>query len=116
MEVSTISQISSLIITKASKLVYVNCRWLSAFLNLQPQYDITATMLHIFLETVGFALQKVYGKMFQKLMAFVCTVYMPMLQNIDSGGPVTRLESFLLNYRKTGVFSPPHGMMPANFW
>lgn len=91
-------------------------KWLSAFLNLTPIPDITATMLHTFLEIAGSTLQAVYGKVFQKLMNFVCHIYLSLIQKIDSGGPVTRLEVLLQEYKKTGRFEEPRGMLPNNFW
>ncbi|KAF5292291.1 hypothetical protein FQA39_LY03325 [Lamprigera yunnana] len=91
-------------------------RWLSSFLNLEPKSDITATMLHTFLEVAGSAMQMVYGKMFKKLMNFVCQVYLPMIQSTDTGGPVTRLEVLLQEYNKSQYFKTPSGVLPINFW
>ncbi|XP_025834819.1 nucleoporin GLE1-like, partial [Agrilus planipennis] len=91
-------------------------RWFSAFLNLEPQIDITATMIHIFLEVAGSTLQQVYGKQFYKLMNFLSKVYMPMLKKYDSGGPFTRLEVLLHDYQRTGQLEKPKGLLPTNFW
>lgn len=91
-------------------------RWLASFLNLEPQPDITATMLHIFLEITGSTLQSAYGKMFYKIMDYICKVYLPLIQKIDSGGPVTRLEVLLQEYQQRKAFVSPSGRLPANFW
>lgn len=49
-------------------------KWLVCFLRLEPQLDITATALHVFLETVGFEMEAKYGKMFQKLLTMIIQV------------------------------------------
>ncbi|KAF5306973.1 hypothetical protein FQR65_LT07195 [Abscondita terminalis] len=91
-------------------------RWLSSFLNLPPKPDITATMLHVFLENVGSTMQAVYKKMFNKLINFIYQHYLPMIQKIDSGGPVTRLEGLLQGFKRVGKFQAPVGILPNNFW
>lgn len=91
-------------------------RWISSILNLEPRLDITATMIHVFLETVGFSMQMVYGKMFQKLMLFIKDKYMPMVEKIDSGGPFTRLSVLFDDYSTKQVLKPPNGILPNGFW
>ncbi|KAF2900724.1 hypothetical protein ILUMI_05465 [Ignelater luminosus] len=91
-------------------------RWLASFLNLEPQPDITATMLHVFLEIAGSTLQSAFGKMFYKIMDYICNMYLPLIQKIDSGGPVTRLEVLLQEYQQRKTFDSPSGKLPANFW
>lgn len=49
-------------------------RWLSSILKLEPKLDITATALHVFLETVGFRMQAVYGVVFNKIMQIIVQV------------------------------------------
>lgn len=91
-------------------------RWLSSILNLEPRLDITATMIHVFLETAGFSMQAVYGKIFQKLMKFIKEKYMPMIEKIDSGGPFTRLSVLFDSYAVKQVLEQPTGMLPDGFW
>lgn len=45
-----------------------------SFLKLEPQLDITATALHVFLETVGFRMKMVYGVVFDKIMQIIIQV------------------------------------------
>ncbi|KAI4466886.1 gle-1-related [Holotrichia oblita] len=91
-------------------------RWLTATLNLEPKTDITATLIHVFLETAGCTMQNVYKNEFKKIIAFIITVYMPMLKKIDSGGPYTRLEVLLQEYQSKGQFFEPSGILPATYW
>lgn len=91
-------------------------RWLSSILNLEPRLDISATMIHVFLDNVGFAMESTYKKMFQKIMKFIITKYMPMLSQIDSGGPVTRLTVMLEEYKTKQTFEIPSGILPVSFW
>lgn len=91
-------------------------RWIASILNLEPRLDVTATMIHVFLETVGFQMQAVYGKMFQKLMRFIKEKYMPMIEKIDSGGPFTRLSVLFDHYGSKEILDPPSGILPNGFW
>lgn len=91
-------------------------RWIASVLNLEPRLDITATLIHVFLETVGFSMQAVYGKMFQKLMRFIREKYMPMVEKIDSGGPFTRLSVLFDNYAEKQILESPSGILPSGFW
>lgn len=91
-------------------------RWIGSILNLEPRLDITATMIHVFLETVGFSMQTVYGKMFQKVMRFIREKYMPMIEKIDSGGPFTRLSVLFDKYAAKQILEPPGGILPSSFW
>lgn len=86
-------------------------KWLSSFLRLQPQIDITATALHTFLETVGFEMDKRYGKMFQKVLRAILEEFLPKCQKTHcTGGAVTRLEMLLTEYLKTKKFNKPAGL------
>ncbi|EFA06063.1 mRNA export factor Gle1 [Tribolium castaneum] len=90
--------------------------FLASILKLKPQLDITATVLHVFLETVGFEMELVYGMAFKKLVVIIMEKFMPTLKKIDSGGPVTRLEVLLQDYKSKGHFETPNGILPNNFW
>lgn len=91
-------------------------RWFASILNLEPRIDITATVIHVFLENVGFCMIGTYGKMFRKVMKFLVEKYLPVLSKNDSGGPVTRLMVLLEEYKKRGDFEVPSGVLPNNFW
>ncbi|XP_033627063.1 nucleoporin GLE1-like isoform X2 [Asterias rubens] len=94
-------------------------QWLARLLNLQPQPDITATMLFDFLEVCGNALAAVYGKQFFKLLQVLQTNYFPKIEAVTpngSGGPVTRLKTFLEVCIHTQRISPPKGKLQPDFW
>lgn len=91
-------------------------KWLASIMNLQPRVDVTAAMIHTFLETVGYKMQTVFGKQFDKLIAFLSSEYMVKIKSIDTEGPVRRLELLLQDFSKDGSFPEPEGMLPSNFW
>lgn len=94
-------------------------QWLSRLLNLEPQPDITATMLFDFLEVCGFAMAKAYDKQFFKLIQILIQGYFPKIEAVTpkgSGGPVTRLKSYLQNCLKSQTFPPPPGLLSPGFW
>lgn len=91
-------------------------QWLSCILNLPPKPDITATLLHIFFQNVGFRMLATYGKQFMKLMQYINDSYMPLLRKIDAGGPVTRLDGLLKDFKEKGKFPEPAGILTDNFW
>ncbi|XP_067132475.1 mRNA export factor GLE1-like [Centruroides vittatus] len=93
--------------------------WLARLLNLQPRSDITATILVDFLEVAGYAMQKTYGKQFQKLMEALAIEFLPKVKKATlpgSGGPLQRLEYFLEEYFKEGTIPKPSGILDSTFW
>lgn len=90
--------------------------WLAATLNLEPKTDITATLLHVFLETAGYAMQNVYKNEFRKLLRYIINVYMPMLKKMHSGGPYRRLEVLLEEYEEKGYFEERKGVLSNSYW
>lgn len=90
--------------------------WLASFINLKPESDISATLLHNFFHVCGSEFFKCYGKQFIKIIKLISTDYLAILQNIDEGGPKTRLEVFLQNVLNTGHIAPPAGILPPNTW
>lgn len=90
--------------------------WLASFINLRPEPDICATLLHDFFTVCGSQFYKNYGKQFSKILNLVNFQYMVVLQNIDEGGPKTRLEVFLQNILSTGSIPPPTGLLNQNTW
>ncbi|XP_071848274.1 uncharacterized protein [Apostichopus japonicus] len=94
-------------------------QWLSRLLNLEPQPDITATMLFDFLEVCGFALIETYNKQFLKLLEVLIHGYFPKIEAVTpkgSGGPVMRLKSYLQNCLGSHKFPPPAGLLSSSFW
>ncbi|KOB59582.1 putative class A rhodopsin-like G-protein coupled receptor GPRpgn [Operophtera brumata] len=91
-------------------------RWLASFINLRPEPDICATLLNDFFSVCGSQFNKHYGKQFLKVLKLVNSQYMVVLQNIDEGGPKTRLEVFLQNILSTGLIPPPTGLLNPNTW
>ncbi|XP_013135638.1 PREDICTED: nucleoporin GLE1 [Papilio polytes] len=91
-------------------------KWLSSFINLKPEPDICATLLHVFFSVCGSEFYKNYKKQFVKIIKLVSTDYLKILENIDEGGPKTRLEVYLQNVLKTGQVPPPSGLLPPNTW
>lgn len=92
-------------------------KWLVSFLRLEPQLDITATALHVFLETVGFEMDAQYGKAFQKVLNIITQVFFPKCKEVKcTGGAVTRLELILADYMKKRKFENPNGYMMFAYW
>lgn len=93
--------------------------WLARILNTDPLPDVTATVLFHFLEVCGHGLHQRYGKQFQKLIFFLCQDYFPKIRSVtppDSGGPISRLETFLQKCLRQGQILPPEGTLPSTFW
>nr|CAG4641731.1 EOG090X0755 [Eurycercus lamellatus] len=95
-------------------------RFLAALLNLPPRNDITAGVLEVFLKVVGYAMRKEYGRQFDKLLHYICTVYFEKIRSVtpegSGGGPAFRLEDFLQSSIKSGGIAPPPGQLPPRFW
>ena len=90
--------------------------WLTCLLNLKPQPDITATMLHTFLQVTGAMFIKMYKKQFVKLLRSVKDNFMPKLMAAGSGGPVVRLQTYMEECVRSGTAPQPTGLLPTNFW
>ncbi|CAH0728542.1 unnamed protein product, partial [Brenthis ino] len=91
-------------------------KWLASFINLKPEPDISATLLHDFFIVCGSEFFKHYRKQCIKIIKLLSMEYLNILNNIDEGGPKTRLEVFLQNILKTGHIPPPNGLLPSNTW
>ncbi|CAH2094728.1 unnamed protein product [Euphydryas editha] len=91
-------------------------QWLASFINLKPEPDISATLIHDFFTVCGSEFYKYYGKQCTKIIKLLNTEYLSILQNIDEGGPKTRFEVFLQNVLNTGHIPPPNGLLPPNTW
>ncbi|XP_075982961.1 gle1 RNA export mediator [Anticarsia gemmatalis] len=83
-------------------------QWLASFINLQPEPDISATLIHDFYIMCGSEFNKFYGKQFRKILELTSSQYLKILEDIDEGGPKTRLEVYLQTVLKSNdVPSPP---------
>lgn len=83
-------------------------QWLASFLNLKPEPDISATLVHDFFIMCGSQYDKCYGRQFRKILELTNNQYLKVLENIDEGGPKTRLEVYLQTVLKSGdVPAPP---------
>ncbi|XP_038054788.1 nucleoporin GLE1-like [Patiria miniata] len=94
-------------------------KWLARLLNVEPQPDITATMLFDFLEVCGHDLAASYHRQFFKLLQVLYRNYFPKIESVTpkgSGGPVMRLKTFLEMVTKTQRIAPPKGTLQADFW
>lgn len=91
-------------------------RWMAAFINLDPEADISATLLFDFLTVCGSDFFKHYRKQFVKVLNHLITDFRARIDKIDEGGPKTRLEVFLQNVVKDGHISPPSGILPERLW
>ncbi|XP_065221304.1 mRNA export factor GLE1 [Planococcus citri] len=94
-------------------------RWLAAALNLEPNPDITATLLHEFLKLAGHKLSQCYGEQFWKLIRLLNSEYYAEIDKITPDslkGPVSRLKIFVEDSLKRGRFPEPKGILSPNFW
>lgn len=91
-------------------------QWLASFINLKPEPDISATLIHDFFTVCGSEFLKHYKKQCIKIIKLLSTEYLRILQNIDEGGPKTRFEVFIQNVLNTGHIPPPNGLLPSNTW
>lgn len=107
--------------TKSGKALGIAQAWMliAATVNLDPQLDITAILLHEMLIITGYYLKKAYGKQFIKMLQFIDSNYMKKIDEvtpIGCGGPVQRLKTFISKVIQVGYIDKPKGIIPYNFW
>ncbi|KAJ8723760.1 hypothetical protein PYW07_007740 [Mythimna separata] len=90
-------------------------QWLASFLNLKPEPDISATLVHDFFIMCGSKFDKHYGKQFRKILELTSEQYLKVLENIDEGGPKTRLEVYLQTVLKSNVVPAPPATTQINW-
>lgn len=90
--------------------------WLTNILNLEPVPSICSTMLVEFIQICGSEMMNIYKIQFKKILMVINQQYMPMLNNIETGGPKARLEAILNNVIRGNPIPPPSGQLPDNFW
>ncbi|XP_050294717.1 mRNA export factor Gle1 [Anthonomus grandis grandis] len=92
-------------------------KWLATFLKLEPQLDITATALHVFLESLGLQMDQKYRRMFQKVLSAIIQVFLPKCKAVKcTGGAVTRVELLLTKYIENKTFEKPQGYTDFSLW
>lgn len=90
-------------------------QWLASFLNLKPEPDISATLVHDFFIMCGSKYAKHYGKQFWKVLELTSNQYLKILENIDEGGPKTRLEVYLQAVLKSNDVPVPPASSQINW-
>lgn len=94
--------------------------WLTRTLNLDPEPDITATMIYDCLQVTGNALCREYKKQFLKLLHILVKEMLPKLKSVstDAGsGSLTRLQSLLeTSVKHHGNIPLPEGFLEHRFW
>lgn len=95
-------------------------QWLTRVLNMDPEPDITCTMIYDCLQVTGHALCQVYNKQFLKLLHILMKEMLPKLKNVSSnagGGAWTRLQLLLeTSVKHRGNIPLPDGFIEKNFW
>ncbi|VVC45603.1 GLE1-like [Cinara cedri] len=107
--------------TKSGKALGIAQAWIiiTATLNLVPQLDITAILLHEMLVITGYHLKKAYSRQFMKIIQYIDTNYMKKIDEvtpIDCVGPVQRLRTLISKIIELGYVNKPKGILPYNFW
>lgn len=94
--------------------------WLSRVMNIEPEPDITATMIYDLLQVTGHALCKAYRKQFLKLLHILIKEMLPKLNSVASsrgGGASVRLQSLLeTSVKNSGNIPVPSGYLQSHFW
>lgn len=94
--------------------------WITRVLNIEPETDITASMIYDFLHVTGNMLGQTYKKQFLKLLHILVKEMLPKLKAVSSNagsGTITRLQLLLENsVRHLGDIPVPEGFLKSNFW
>ena len=69
--------------------------WFSDILNSTPRGNITAILLRIFLDEAGQTMVKIYPGQFPKLIQYIRTPYLLLLEKEASDDQITRLRLIL---------------------
>jgi len=107
--------------TKHGKALGIGQAWMliAATVNLNPQFDITAVLLHEMLLITGYYLKQAYGQQFIKMLKYINNKYIKKIDEvtpIGCGGPVQRLKTFISKVIQVGHIDKPKGIIPYNFW
>lgn len=107
--------------TKSGKALGIGQAWMiiATTVNIVPQLDITAILLHEMLIITGYHLRKAYSKQFIKMVHYINTDYMIKIDQVTPmgcGGPVQRLKTFISKVIELGYIDKPKGILPYDFW
>lgn len=107
--------------TKSGKALGIGQAWMiiATTVNIVPQLDITAILLHEMLIITGYHLRKAYSKQFIKMVHYINTDYMIKIDQVTPmgcRGPVQRLKTFISKVIELGYIDKPKGILPYNFW
>ncbi|KAL1457857.1 hypothetical protein WDU94_008047 [Cyamophila willieti] len=95
-------------------------RWMAAMLNLDPQPDVSATLLYSYIKIVGNKMAATYRKQFFKLIHFIKNHYLRRIKQVtpedQSQQSISILEELINTIVKTNHVPPPEGQLPAKFW
>lgn len=83
--------------------------WLTSFLSLKPRPVITATVLQAFLQEASRSMSSTYGRQYKKLLDFIKTDYMKMIEEVTTKNferqSLIKLKNFLSN--DSNLIAPP---------
>ncbi|GJD07659.1 Nucleoporin GLE1 [Galdieria sulphuraria] len=82
--------------------------WLARVVNMKPR-RFTAFVLISFLEIAGYALNKHYGRQFEKLLRLIQGHILPNLPSNAPPGPTARLQSFIEDFYNNKTIKEPQG-------
>lgn len=97
--------------------------WLARSCSLQPMPSVSAAVIHAFLSASFFRLHKVYGIQAVKLLHFISSSYIPMIEKAT--GPDVKKQSIVqlamfvdetLKKIKRNLSIKPEGFLPDYFW
>lgn len=107
--------------TRSGNALSISQAWMiiAATVNLIPQLDVTAILLHEMLIITGYNLKQVYGRQFIKMLQYIDKNYMKKIEEvtpIGCGGPVQRLKTFISKIIQMGYIDKPKGIISNRFW
>lgn len=97
--------------------------WLARTCSVQPIPSVSAAVIHAFLSACFFRLQKVYGIQAVKLLLFISSTYIPMIEKAT--GPDVKKQSIVqltmfvdetMKKLKKNSSLKPEGFLPDYFW
>uniref|UniRef100_A0A8D9AB72 mRNA export factor GLE1 n=3 Tax=Cacopsylla melanoneura TaxID=428564 RepID=A0A8D9AB72_9HEMI len=95
-------------------------RWMAAMLSLDPQPDVSATLLYSYIKIAGNKMAVTYRKQFFKLIHFIKNNYLRRIKQVtpedQSQQSIYILEELVNNIVKTNHVPPPEGQLPAKLW
>jgi len=92
--------------------------WLARTMNLDPQPDVTAAVIHDMLSVCGSSLFTHYRLQFAKMLQVLLKDYLPKLKMVSvTSATVGRLEIFLDQTLQNNCrIASPEGILQPNFW